>query len=175
MRRLTIFVLCAFLLASAGCKQKRKRSVDADAEPAGLATMIHAADPRSAVQFIKGFHTIEAGAWRWTQKEFSVMLKPPANAAVTGATLQLRFVFPDVIAQKTGPITLSAHIGDLKLGPETYPTAGEFSYSREIPASALKGDAVTVDFSTDKGLAAGEVDARELALIVKMVGFEAKQ
>jgi hypothetical protein len=47
-------------------------------------------------------------------------------------------------------------------------------YRREVPASALQGEAVTVDFSCDKFLAAGQVESRELALIVHLIGLEAK-
>jgi hypothetical protein len=177
MRRLIVYAtLCALLLPGVACKRRPKRAAAAaEEEPAGLATMLHAADPRSTVQLIRGFHDVEQGAWRWTQKNFAVTLRPPTGAAAVGANLVLKLAVPDVVVQKVGAVTLSARIGSLDLAPETYRAGGEVTYQREVPASALKGDAVTIEFALDKALAPSNQDTRELGVIVSMVGFEAKQ
>ncbi len=178
MRRLvtktvSVVLLMSVLLAgSTGCKRKKKRGQD---EPAGLATMLQAADPRAATQLVRGFHAVESGAWRWTEKSFAVTLHPPAGASVKGATLVLKFVFPEVALQKLGPVTLSARVGTQQLSPETIDSAGDKSYSRDVPASVLKDDAVTVEFTLDKAIPPGGADIRELGVIMNMVGFEAKQ
>lgn len=179
MRRLvhSIFpflLVITLLIAPAGCKRRKKAAKPADDEPAGLATMVHTADPRSAIQLLRGFYGVENG-WRWTAKSFAVSLKPPAKSAATGATLLFKFTLPDVILSKTGPLTLSAHIGDLQLEPEKYSAPGDYTFSRDIPASAMKGEALTVEFMLDKALPPSAQDERELTLIASMIGFEAKQ
>lgn len=136
--------------------------------------MVHAADPRTATQLVRGFHGVEQNAWRWTSGAFAVVLRPPAGAAQKGATLQLKFVAPGVIMDKLKPITLSAAVDGQKLAPETYDKAGEYSYSRDVPASALARDKVTVEFTLDKFLPASAQDARDLGVIMTLVGFEAK-
>jgi hypothetical protein len=169
---LCLIGLLAF--APAGCKRKKKRQVAVEEEQVGLMTMVHAADTRAAVQLVRGFHSIESNSWRWTAGAFTVTLKPPAGAAQKGATLQLKFVVPEVIANKLGPVTLSASVNGTKLAPETYSKTGEYTYSRDVPASALTGDAVNVDFTLDKFMPASDQDQRDLGVIMTMVGFEAK-
>jgi hypothetical protein len=169
-----LLLIAVLMLGPSGCKRKKKRASEND-EPAGMATMLQAADPRSAVQLIRGFHGVEAGAWRWTEQTFAVSLKPPAGAAANGATLVLKFVLPDVVVQKLGPVTLSAKIGSSVLTPEKFSVAGEQTYSRPVPAEALKSDAVTVEFALDKALPPTGEDIRQLGVILNMVGFEAKQ
>jgi hypothetical protein len=161
-------------LAPVGCKRKKKRGRVVEDEPTGLATMVHAADPRAAVQLVKGFHSVEQNAWRWTAGSFSATLKPPAGGAQKGATLQLKFVVADAVIDKLKSMTLSAAVNGVKLDPETYTKAGEYTYSRDVPAAALQGEAVTVDFTLDKFLPASAQDARDLGVIMTMVGFEAK-
>jgi hypothetical protein len=43
-----------------------------------------------------------------------------------------------------------------------------------VPAEALTGDSVPIEFSTDKALPPGTVEKRELALIVTSVGLVPK-
>jgi hypothetical protein len=168
-----VLLIALLMLGPSGCKRKKKRA-QSD-EPAGMATMLQAADPNSAAQLIRGFHGVEAGAWRWTEQTFAVSLKPPAGAAANGATLMLKFVLPDVAVQKLGPVTLSAKVGSTELAPEKYSAAGEQTYTRPVPASALKTDPVTVEFALDKAMPPTGEDIRQLGVILNMVGFEAKQ
>jgi hypothetical protein len=71
-------------------------------------------------------------------------------------------------------MTLSASVNGLALAPETFTQAGDHVYTREVPANALNGEAVTVEFSVDKSLPPTEQDSRELSLIVFSVGLIAK-
>jgi len=179
MRRLTVTFLYAALAASlilapAGCKRKRKQQAQSEEPLNGLATMLHTADPRVAPQLVKGFHPVEQNSWRWTMGRFSVVLKPPAGAAQKGAVLQFRFTIPDVIINQLKAVTLSATVNGVSLPPETYSTAGDQTYSRDVPASALTGDSATVDFALDKFLPPGSQDARELGVVASTIGFEAK-
>ncbi len=180
MRRLTNPLIALFLiglcaLAPAGCKRKKRPAQAADEEPAGLATMVHAADPRTATQLVRGFHNVEQNAWRWTEGKFAVVLKPPAGAAQKGAILELKFDIPDVVIEKLGSITLSASLNGRPLPPETYTKAGQYTYSREIAPGILSGDGANVEFTLDKFLPANAQDQRDLGVVMSMVGFEARQ
>ncbi|HZT38870.1 MAG TPA: hypothetical protein VFA28_13320 [Bryobacteraceae bacterium] len=180
MRRLVPISLSSFVtvllaVTLAACKSRKPESAPAaEDSSAELASMVHAADPRAAVQLTSGFHPVEQNAWRWTMGRFSVVAKPPAGAAQKGATLVLKFVIPDIEMQKLKSMTLSAATNGVKLEPETYTAPGEHTYSRDVPASAMTGNAVTVNFALDKFLPPSESDNRELGLIVSTVGFEAK-
>ena len=162
-------------LTVAGCRPPESVPVETIEEEAEeLASMIYVADPRASLQLVKGFHGVEQNAWRWTAGQFAVTLRPPAGAADNGAVLHLKFSVPDPIIEKLQSITLSASAAEVALEPETYAKPGEYVYTREVSAAVLGGDAVTVDFSLDKSLKPGEVDQRELGVVVSSVGFEAK-
>jgi hypothetical protein len=140
--------------------------------------MLGAADPRAAFQLTKGFHEVENGGWRWSAKDFSAALKPPLGAAQKGAGLVLKFSVVDASLAKLGPMTLTAHVGATACPAQQYAKAGAFEYRCDIPASTIAavpaGTLVPVDFSLDKAIAPTDTDARELGLVVAMVGFEAK-
>jgi hypothetical protein len=166
----------ALLLSVVGCgEQPEKAQVEATNEGSqDLVSMIHVADPATSVQLLKGFHNVEQNSWRWTMQQFSVALRPPAGAAEKGAILQLELSIPDPVIQRLKSITLTANVDGTALAGETYTRPGEHLYRREVPAEALKREAATVDFALDKVLPPGELDRRELGVVVTVVGFEAK-
>ncbi len=171
MRRLIVAVAMLALLASAGCKSRRKARGGAAADDGQLVSIVNVADPRAAIQLTRGFHTIENDSWRWAMKTFAVALRRPTGAAQNGARLELKFVLPEAIFSKVGPTTISATINGVALAPETYSAAGEGTYARDVPASALNSDTINVEFNVDKGIPAGDQDSRELAIIVTTVGL----
>ena len=173
MRRLiAALVLLMFVtLAPSGCRRKKKGRTRED----GLASVINVADPADSAQIVRGFSNVEADAWRWSTSKFSVVLRPPPGAAQNGAKLELNFTLHEAVVGKLGPVTLSATVNGTPVAPETFSQAGDFTYSHDVPASALGSDVVTVEFSTDKALPPTEKDKRELALIVKSIGLAAKQ
>ncbi len=128
-------------------------------------------DPRVEIQLLNGFHQVEQGSWRWTKGKFSVILGAPEGAAQKGARLDLSFSVPDLVISRRGPVTLAAAVEGRPLDPQTYAQAGQYTYVREAPAAAFAGGPVKVDFAVDKFLAAGELDGRELGLIVKSVAL----
>jgi hypothetical protein len=123
---------------------------------------------------LKGFHDVEGNAWRWTMGKFSVTLQPPANAPQKGATLVVKMSIPEAIMSRVNSTTLTANVNGAAIPGETYTKAGDHIYSKDVPASALSADAVTVEFALDKYLPPGAVDQRELGLVVSSIGFEAK-
>ncbi|MEO7143426.1 MAG: hypothetical protein ABI165_07965, partial [Bryobacteraceae bacterium] len=145
----SVVLTVSLVLAAGSCRRKKESSAQPVAEEATptLASTINIADPASAVQFVRGFYAIEAGAWRWTMARFSVVLRPPAAAAKKGATLQFKFNIPETVIARLKPETLNATINGLPLPPQTYTNSGDCLYSRDVPASALTASSVIVDFA----------------------------
>jgi hypothetical protein len=179
-RRRGYAAYCAILILSLAvvplaCKRQRRVAVQTvEEEAAPVATIVHTADPHAAPQLISGFYGIEQNAWRWTAGKFSVMLGTPRSAAAQGATLQLKFTIPDVVIQHVKAVSLTAAIYGTPLPPESYTQAGEFTFSREIPASMLGSGSVKVDFTLDKAMPPTEADKRELGVVVSTIGLQAK-
>lgn len=171
MRRLALPLVLLLALSPACRIRKKDRVQSAPAEDGELLSVVNVADPHAALQLTRGFHGLEHNAWRWTMKDFTVTLRPPAKASINGANLQLKFNIPDVVFNRVGDMSVDARVNGLDLGPQTYSQAGDSTYTRDVPAAALAGDAVAVDFHVDKGLPPGGADTRELAVIVTTVGL----
>src|SRR5262249_56045175 len=81
---------------------------------------------------------------------------------------------PAVVIEKNKSVSVSATAGNVALAPETYTKPGDYVYTREVPASALIGDVVRVDFALDKAMPPAPPDIRELGIIVLSIGLEGK-
>src|SRR5581483_6878826 len=168
-------LVCALVWGAPACKRhKKEKPLTIEEGDSSLANIVHTADPRTSTQLLSGFYGIEDKAWRWTAQRFSVLLRPPRSGAAKGATLQLRLTIPPVSMKQLKTVTLSAVVAGTQLSPETYTQAGPFTYTRDVPASALGGSSVKVDFALDKAVPPGPSDQRQLGIIVSTVGFEAK-
>jgi hypothetical protein len=171
MRRLTV-ALALITLALPGCRIRKKAQQNQAAVDDGqLASVVNAGDPHRAVQFVRGFYGIENQSWRWTAKNFTVTLRPVKGSDIKGAKLELKLVIPEVMFNRVGAMTVDGKVNGLDLGPETFSSAGDATYTRDVPPVVLAGDAVSFDFSVDKGLPPSEKDPRELAVIVSSVGL----
>ncbi len=166
-RRLALAVLCLAPLAvlPAGCKLFRRTPMQ---------STVNTRDPRAVGQLLEGFYGVEAAAWRWTAKQFSVKLKTPPNASQRGGTLRLIFVVTPELVEKSGPITLSAKVGATRLAPETYSAPGNYTYQRDVPASELGSSDVTAAFALDKSMVPGGPDKRELGVVATTIALESK-
>lgn len=163
------------VVALTGCKRSAHDAQALIQEPSGtLLSVVSVSDPAASAQLVRGFYGLEGNTWRWTAKQFEVALKPPAGAADNGAKLSFHFNVPGAIVEKFGPVTLNAALNGMPLAPETYSKPGNYVYSRDVPAAALKSDAVVVQFSSDKGIAPSAGDQRELALVSVSFGLEPK-
>lgn len=160
--------------APMGCKRRRRVTVATVEEASALASVVATADPHAAAQLVSGFYGVEQNSWRWTAGRFSVLLRPPRSAATNGAVLQLKFTIPDVAISKMKNVSLSAYVNGTALAPETYKQAGQFIYSRDVPANLLTGDVARVDFSLDKTMPPTAADRRELGVVATMVGLQPK-
>jgi hypothetical protein len=175
MRRLMVMAAAVALLSGAGCKRKVKPNVAATEEGAGeLATVIQTGDPKVASQLLKGFYSVEGGAWRWTMQKFTVSLRTPARAATAGATLAVHFALPEAVIQKLKTVSLTAAINGKALPAKSYDKPGDQVYEAAVPPELLKSSAVTVEFTLDKAMAPGTLDQRELGIVVSSIGFEPK-
>ncbi len=173
MRRLA--AVAGLALALAACKRaKHDAQAVAPEQESTEASVVNMSDPGAAAQLVRGFYTLEAGVWRWTMKNFEVTLKSPPGASENGARLTMRLTVPEAISSKLGPVTLKAAVNGLALDPETYAKPGDYVYSRDVPAAALKGDPILVQFACDKAIEPSPNDARELALIAVSIGLEPK-
>jgi hypothetical protein len=167
-------ILAALLTTGSACKWKPADVVVVDDEGQPALSVVNVAQPRTDRQLLSGFHEVEGGAWRWTMGKFAVALEPPPGAAQNGATLELKFTMPGSVIERRKTVTLSAWVERTPLAPETYTKAGKYTYTREVPASALVMSPVKAAFALDNFLKAGEVDPRELGLVVASVGLAAK-
>jgi len=171
---LAIILAAAALTSSSACRRRPRPKVSATIEDTQgeLAAVIEVADPRASSQLLRGFYPIEAAGWRWTGRQFAVSLRAPL--AARAATLTLKFAVPDVVMNKLKSMTLSATVNGVALLKQTYTKPGNLVYAQEVPASALKGEALTVEFALDKAYGPSEQDRRELGLVVTTVGVESK-
>jgi hypothetical protein len=172
MRRLAVVVsLLGIALAPGACKRSALHTLAPE-----LLSVIPMDDPHADAQLVDGFYAPEGTGWRWTAGKFSVILRPPPGSAQgqDGARLELMLNMPEAVLQRLGAVTLSARIGGSSLAPEKYSEPGGYIYGRDVPASALSGDSVSIEFATDKAIPAGKMEKRELALIVTSVGLVPK-
>lgn len=114
---------------------------------------------------IGGFHKPEASGWRWTKREFFVILDAP-KVAGGRPWLQLNLYLPENQIQQQGPMTLSARIGSHVLPPERYDKSGGYTFSRQLEEAWLGAGGNRIDFSLDKVQAPGAGDSRELGIVV---------
>lgn len=159
-----------FLLS---CSRRASLAGETEEEPPRLPSSIHTADARASSQLVSGWHAIEQNAWRWTTKQFAVVLGTPRGAVRNGGILRVAFTVPDVVIARLGSISLSASIREVALAPELYGRQGDYVYERQVPAAAFSADSVRVDFALSKAIPPGD-DQRELGLVVNRISLESK-
>jgi hypothetical protein len=181
MTRRSFTIAAAALLAislNIACTGKHGTSTvvqNDEGEPvanAPIVSRLKMSDASAKDQLISGFYALENGVWRWTAGKFSVTLKTPPGASPKGATLTLALTVSDLILKQVHSQTLSVSVGKTVLKSEKYVDAGSHTFTADIPASALTGDTVTVNFSLDHVLPPSANDRRELGVIVTSVGIE---
>ena len=177
MSRSNLQILLVFALAFAPLSCKRAKTVhveQTEEEGPRLASVLHVSDPKIEPQLISGFYGIEGNAWRWTARQFSVVLRVPAGAAQRGAALDLALTVPQVTIDKLKTVTLSATADGHPLPPETYNQTGQFDYKRDLAPGTLPNSSVRLEFQLDKAMAPANGDLRELGIIVRSISLEAK-
>jgi hypothetical protein len=170
----TLVLTLAF--APLGCNRKTKVRVQTTEEEAPrMASTVSMADPLSQPQLVSGFHSIEESSWRWTARQFVIMLRPPVGAAEKGAVLKMQLTVPDVLIAKLQTVSLSASINGHAFPAETYTKPGKYTYQRDVAASLLAGEATKVEVQLDKAMPPGNGgDVRELGIVARSIGLEPK-
>src|SRR5437763_1846489 len=106
-RRSTLLLLSLFALTA--CRGKHSAPAVRNEEPTEggprIASSLKMSDAAAPAQLLRGFYSLEGGAWRWTAGTFTVLLRPPIAAAQRGATLTFAFSIPDVVIQKLKTVT----------------------------------------------------------------------
>jgi hypothetical protein len=171
LRRKYVFAACAIVFLSS-CRKTDRVKIETEEEAPRLVTMLAMSDKRAPSQLLEGWYSLEDNSWRWTASHFSVLLRPPAGAALDGAVLKLQLSIPQALLDRVKSTSLTATVNGKAFPPEKYSQAGSFTFAREIPAELLKDESVKVDFALDKFLAAGVAETRELGVIATAVGFE---
>ena len=111
-----------------------------------------------------GWHRLECASYRWTERRFSARLKAPVPGRP--ARLTLRFHLSAETLAQLGPITLGAQVSGVPLSSQTYAAHGNQLYSCEVPAAALTGARVEVEFALDRAVPPSPQDRRELGVVV---------
>lgn len=172
-RRHFLAAFAAAAAVSAACS-RLKHQVNPAAtaeEPAQLSTRIDMGDPNSEAQVISGLYPPESGSWRWSKKQFAVVLRRPEGARLQGARLEMSFVLPEQSANLLKRLVITARIKDRQLQPYVVPGPGEHVYSAPVPAAVLADDSTKVEFALSDAIPPGKVDSRELGIVVTSIWF----
>jgi hypothetical protein len=116
------------------------------------------------LEFLSGFHEMEEGAWRWTQRKFSILVNH--EYADRPATVQLRFSIPESLVKTFGAVTLTAFVDSMPLASQTFTQAGDALYAANTPAPLL-GTRARVDFEMSHAFAGLGQDQRELCVQIQ--------
>jgi hypothetical protein len=154
-------VLLAFFLLSCGCHRYQ-----------APASEVRLADVTTSEQLTSGFYWLEGNAWRWTDRQFSVALRPPRNAAQRGARLRLRLYLPDSQIARLREVTLRANVNGLTLASESYTNSGAYEYVRPVPAAVMDTNLAPVHFCLDKSAPpTPPVENRQLGVVVSEIAL----
>jgi len=126
-------------------------------------------DPGLTVSLLDGWHGLEEGKWRWTERRFSAELTVP-DLASGAALLELRFVYPECAKPREGPLGLRATVDGNPLA-EAHSNSGENLYRATVPAACLQARTAIVSFELDQALPPDAIDLRERGIIVLNIGL----
>jgi 2-polyprenyl-3-methyl-5-hydroxy-6-metoxy-1,4-benzoquinol methylase len=130
----------------------------------------HLTDTGLTARLLKGWHVLEQGKWRWTERRFSVELAVP-DLASGAALLELRFVYPECVKPREGPLRLLTSLDGLSLDEAQYSTSGEHLYRASVPSDRLQARTAIVEFELNHALPPDATDLRERGIIVTNIGL----
>jgi hypothetical protein len=106
---------------------------------------------------LDGWHELEYKSWRWTRQRFAVSTRGPRRS------LRFRYSVPSAWLARVGASELRIAVNGAPLAAEPITAAGEFEVTRPLPAA----ESLTIEFELTRAVAAGEIEQRELGLLVK--------
>ncbi len=178
MRKLLPVFACLVVLLLSSCPSNEPElftapggTPEAALEPGEFLSTVHLADPRATPQLLKGFHVLEQGVWRWTERVFAVALKPPPAAPGQEVNVELTFSIVEASISRLGPLTLIATMNGSPVGSETYGQAGDYTFTKPVPADVLTSETIEVAFALDKVLPPTGSDLHELGVIAVSVAL----
>jgi tRNA (mo5U34)-methyltransferase len=124
----------------------------------------------------RGWHELEYGAARWTERRFSARLDVAAPLAP--ATLRFRFHLPEALVGRRPLTRLRASVNGSPLPPAEFSTPGEHEYSATLPSVPAGVAAIEFELSFEHEAAAvgpTDSDQRELGVMVYFTGETAIQ
>ena len=179
MRLLMPAFVCLLVLLLSGCPSNEPElftapgdDSEAAVDPGEFLSTLYLDDPRGTPQLLKGFHTLEQGAWRWTEKVFAVALKPPPVVPGLEVNVELTFSIAEASISRLGPLTLTAALNGSPVGSETYGQAGDYTFTKPVPADVLASETIEAVFELDKVLPPTGSDLRELGVIAVSVALK---
>jgi tRNA (mo5U34)-methyltransferase len=124
------------------------------------------AGPEQGFHLERGWHELEHGASRWTQRLFSVRVDVAAPLAP--ATLRFVFHLPEAVMERRPHTRLRASINGSPLPQAEFSTPGEHEYSATLPS--LAAGVAVIDFELDAATGPTDADQRELGVMVYFTG-----
>jgi tRNA (mo5U34)-methyltransferase len=116
------------------------------------------------LRLISGWYDAEFAGWRWTKKEFSIGV--PDGGGRRWQRITMRLFLPPVLIERLGTIELRASEDGQELEPLLLREPGDHTFQRRLSGGQV------IRFSLDKALQPGELDVRELGVIVSSIEFE---
>ena len=107
-------------------------------------------------QLLSGWHGLENGAWRWTEKSFSLIVAPG------GQRVSLKVRAPETLKF---PLLLTARADGVEIGRHEIARAGDYEFAQAAPAGAE----VVVEFEVDRAVGPSAEDGRERGIVVRGV------
>jgi SAM-dependent methyltransferase len=129
------------------------------------------AGPAQAFHLERGWHELEHGAARWTERRFSARLDIPATLAP--AILRFLFHLPEALMERRPLTRLRASVNGSPLPPAEFSTPGEHEYSATLPSVAAGVAMIEFELHFDQEAAASgptDSDQRELGVMVYFTG-----
>jgi hypothetical protein len=175
--RLPTVLWLLVLATSFGCSREEQSATPTATEQAAPAPEkvlyeLNFGENIDASRLLRGLYDSE-GAWRWTARAFSVSLdRPQAESPVY---VELEFALVKTLMDQFGEVTLTARANGFDVGGETYGKDGSYLFTKPLPAEAIEGDRIEIEFELDKAKESTGPGDRELGLIaisVALKGFE---
>ena len=168
-------VLCLLVLAACfGCSREEPEGTPVATEqpasaPEKVLYELNLGENIEASRLLRGLYDSE-GAWRWTARAFAVSLdRPQAESPVY---VELEFSLAKTLMDQLGPVTLTARANGFDVGGETYEKEGSYLFTKPLPAEAIEGDRIEIEFELDKAKESKGPGDRELGLIATSIALK---
>ena len=107
-------------------------------------------------QLLSGWHGLEDGAWRWTERKFSLVVAPGGQRVSLKVRAEGNIKFP---------IVLTARSSGQEIGRHEFAAAGDYDCAQ----MAADGAEALVEFEMDRAMEPDTYDSRERGLMVRGV------